>query len=103
MKKKLSQDSKAILPHSESGIKNQKLDKNLFEWIVSQREAKISVFTSAILAKGLSVDQKVKKGNHANLIYWIYEFLNQWNLSFRMATMAVHKLHGLLISLRKEF
>lgn len=100
---KAKSNPKALSLHEGRNVENESLEMDVFDWILAQRQAEISVSTAGIIAKALSLDSNFKGKEDNTLRSWVYRFLARWNLSCRMTTHVGQKLHGHLIEVKQNF
>lgn len=100
---KMTTNPKACSIHHGRLVENVALEKDVFDWIVHQREAEIAVSTTSIISKALSLDSNFKDHDQKKLQHWVYPFMARWKLTCRMATRVGQKLNGHLLSVREGF
>ena len=103
LREKSEKNCTALTIHKGRSPEDENLERILYEWIMQQREAEVAVSTTNVMAKARSIDPNFKDGDDTKLRYWVYPFLQRWELTLRVATRKGQKLSGHLLSVRANF
>lgn len=77
-KKKLSPSSKTL--HQGPPVLHKALEKEVYDWIIKCHQDGVDVSTTDAIVKAKAVNPEFKNGSPKTLRYWVYQFLNRYNL-----------------------
>ena len=86
IKEKNDESPKKLTVNSGRKVQNEDLEKNLYDWVVEQRRAELSVSTCDIIDNAVSLEPEFCNNHQKKLKYWVYRFMKRYRLAVRCKT-----------------